>query len=663
MNSRPPASVRAGLAAIELVRGMMTLGAPTNSLKRGPRTAIIHTLVWVMLTLSSAAFAAAPAFSVHKNGTDQTISSATNTLLTWSTETFDTNNNFASNRFTPTIAGKYLIVVSARCAQPGMCIPSIYKNGTLYAQTQWTNHNFADQAPQATAIIDMNGSSDYVEAYVYSTGTVVGGTSDRTYFSGSQIDGGGSGSITPAGNDGSIQFKSDGNLGADALQLHWDSANKHLGIGTSTPSTKLQVKGALGSVHLGDTQEGFGAGTNNSGAIYFGPAPSPVTNTTAGIEASWGGVTTPQIHIGTLRQAAPTFMSAYYTGVLTFSTIGVERMRITSNGNVGIGTTSPATLLHVSGGSEQLRLAPSAGSSTAIAMYDGGGNAAARGWGWRTNDTTWGNLRLYESASSTGDPFAGAARMTILSGGNVGIGTPSPAATLDVAGRIFASTDGTKLARVTFATNVSAPTTSPVWNIDGTGGIMRFFREPDLSTAGTVYMVLDDTGNLGVGVGVPSYRIDLPNTASAAGRGRANSWTTYSDGRYKTDIESIDSALDKVMALKGVTYTSTTEVNGARQVGFIAQEVEKVVPEVVSVSKTTVTRPDGSTEVVDDYRSLAYDRLVPVLTEAVKELKAANDNLRADNDDLRAELHDTTNSQNAQIEALRRKIEALESTR
>ena len=60
-----------------------------------------------------------PSFSVHKNGTDQTVTASVTTLLTWSTETYDTNNNFASNRFAPTVPGKYLIMVNAQCNDNG----------------------------------------------------------------------------------------------------------------------------------------------------------------------------------------------------------------------------------------------------------------------------------------------------------------------------------------------------------------------------------------------------------------------------------------------------------------------------------------------------------------------------------------------------------------
>lgn len=145
------------------------------------------------------------------------------------------------------------------------------------------------------------------------------------------------------------------------------------------------------------------------------------------------------------------------------------------------------------------------------------------------------------------------------------------------------------------------------------------------------------TGYISVGMStVPAYRLDLPNTASVAGRGRANAWSTYSDGRYKTDVKEIGNALDKVSHMRGVTYRSTTEKNPVEQVGFIAQEVEKVLPQVVYIASTTVEYANISkTDVVPDYRSLDYPRITALLVEATKEL---NTKLEAENKALRDEV-------------------------
>lgn len=183
--------------------------------------------IFVCAVLAAAASAATPAFTAHKNGTNQTVANDTDTLLTWSTEGFDTNNNFATNRFTPTVAGKYLIVVSVHCQQAGYCMPAIRKNGTTIVARAQVMERTVGQTPSVTAIVDMNGSTDYVEAMATSSGTVIAGTIERTYFSGSQIDGAGS---------GSSQWI-DGTAGA----IYYNGGN--VGIGTPTPaaSAKLDV--------------------------------------------------------------------------------------------------------------------------------------------------------------------------------------------------------------------------------------------------------------------------------------------------------------------------------------------------------------------------------------------------------------------------------------
>jgi len=87
--------------------------------------------------------------------------------------------------------------------------------------------------------------------------------------------------------------------------------------------------------------------------------------------------------------------------------------------------------------------------------------------------------------------------------------------------------------------------------------------------------------------------------------------TAFSDERLKSDIETIDNALDKVMNMRGVSYTKQAE----KGVGVIAQEIEKVLPEVVT---------DG------EYKSVAYGNIVGVLIEAIKEQQKQIDELKKD---------------------------------
>lgn len=94
-----------------------------------------------------------------------------------------------------------------------------------------------------------------------------------------------------------------------------------------------------------------------------------------------------------------------------------------------------------------------------------------------------------------------------------------------------------------------------------------------------------------------------------------------SDARYKNSIRPVTAALDTISALRGVSYDwNRAEFPGksfpdGRSLGFIAQEVEKVLPDVVHKD-------------AEGYYSIAYTEVIPVLVEAAKELKAENTALR-----------------------------------
>jgi hypothetical protein len=113
-----------------------------------------------------------PAFEAYSAAT-QNLTSATDTLVIFGTEVFDTNNNFASNRFTPTVAGKYFVYSSLSLQSTDYTmyntISKIYKNGSNYKASPIISANTSLYAAPITlsAIIDMNGSSDYVEMYAY----------------------------------------------------------------------------------------------------------------------------------------------------------------------------------------------------------------------------------------------------------------------------------------------------------------------------------------------------------------------------------------------------------------------------------------------------------------------------------------------------------------
>ena len=141
------------------------------------------------------------AFSVNKGNTAQTVSAGADTALTWSTKAFDTATNFnlGTGRFTPTTAGKYLLMLTVRCSSAATrCIAIIKKNGS---SASWTSSaggaTYQHNTAIAMALVDMNGTTDYAEASVYNdAGTSVYGETSFTHFDGFLLGGGGSDTLT-----------------------------------------------------------------------------------------------------------------------------------------------------------------------------------------------------------------------------------------------------------------------------------------------------------------------------------------------------------------------------------------------------------------------------------------------------------------------------------
>jgi hypothetical protein len=109
-----------------------------------------------------------PAFQAYSTPA-QSISSTTNTKATMTNEAFDTDNNFASSRFTPTKAGYYLITgsISYTAATDKTCRVLIYKNGSNYGTWNAMSIGAAVANPTLdnTVLMYMNGSTDYCELY------------------------------------------------------------------------------------------------------------------------------------------------------------------------------------------------------------------------------------------------------------------------------------------------------------------------------------------------------------------------------------------------------------------------------------------------------------------------------------------------------------------
>lgn len=128
-------------------------------------------------------FGDAPAFDATAAGS-QVVSSGAYSKVLFATENYDTNGNFASSRFTPTVAGYYQIGCNVTLGTTiGEFVIAVYKNGSAFRY-------LLDYTPTSTyafssgVLVSMNGSTDYLEIYVYQSSGVNKTVSSLSYFQG-----------------------------------------------------------------------------------------------------------------------------------------------------------------------------------------------------------------------------------------------------------------------------------------------------------------------------------------------------------------------------------------------------------------------------------------------------------------------------------------------
>ena len=137
-----------------------------------------------------------PAFSAYKNDGAQSVTSATFTKITFNTELFDTNNNFASSRFTPTVAGYYQLNTGASAfggSSATRMIITFFQNGSSLFTTQDIGASAVGRQGGGV-LVYANGTTDYFEIYGYmTTGSGLafesgyGGAGYQTWFSGAMV--------------------------------------------------------------------------------------------------------------------------------------------------------------------------------------------------------------------------------------------------------------------------------------------------------------------------------------------------------------------------------------------------------------------------------------------------------------------------------------------
>jgi hypothetical protein len=132
-----------------------------------------------------------PAFSAYSSS-GTAMSNGVYVKVTFDTEKFDTNSNFASSRFTPTVAGYYQVnsnLVYTTTSTVTQVVLALYKNGTVDTYTNFVANSSQGASINLSYVISMNGSSDYIEMYLYMSGagTLAAQGGQQTAFNGAMI--------------------------------------------------------------------------------------------------------------------------------------------------------------------------------------------------------------------------------------------------------------------------------------------------------------------------------------------------------------------------------------------------------------------------------------------------------------------------------------------
>jgi hypothetical protein len=418
-----------------------------------------------------------------------------------------------------------------------------------------------------------------------------------------------------------------------------DLSGGNLGIGTTNPVTGLDVRSTPDG--YSNTMARFG----NSAPLYLMSSYAAIgfnqyyDNTWKAGSSGYSGQIGLNHYEGDMYFKLSTQSNAADGFVLEETT----PLYIKNNGDVGFGITNPQAPLHL-----YREQAPNF-----LAMFQ---SQSPDTWlRMSSSDGTWdvgaaeGNKWMVHQKSGYNTP-----RLTIDSIGYVGIGTTTPAYNLEVNGTLrstsitiadyvrheqdldtyfgFSAADAFKVIignSTRFEIyNSGTFVLGNLWVNEKIGHngdsntYMAFPSNDNINwyTSGSERMRISAVGNVGIGISLGSEKLHVNGNILAAGNILATGdITAFSDSRIKENIKTLPNALESVKRMRGVTYNKIGEEK--QSIGVIAQEVQSILPELVSENS-------------DGMLSVAYGNITGVLIEAIKEQQKQIEELKAQLDGI-----------------------------
>lgn len=378
----------------------------------------------------------------------------------------------------------------------------------------------------------------------------------------------------------------------------------------------------------------------------------------SGTGSSWAGYFEGQVLIRTNLNPSEDLRIANNAGAEVAIGTSIDfnsKLKVYSDSDVyGIYSQVQAT---TSGKTAILGIATGNSTTSSYGVNAGSSSATSSNYavyGHATTASTGTNYGIYGSGanSGSGDSYAGffAGDVRVLGklnhnydlsiaaddGAEVGIGI-SPSSSIKLytysdsnTYSVYANNAKTSGSRYAFYATTTGNTTSDSVGVSGnsssaTGRNFGVSGAATTPSSGTNYGVYGYASNSGTGAAYAGYffgNVHVNGSITYSG-----SISDTSDIRLKENIVPLENAGEKISALKAIYFNNKGESPNNREVGVIAQDVEKVLPELVSLNK-------------DGYMAVDYTKLAPVLIEAVKDLMAENKQLKQRLDAMEEKLSD-----------------------